>query len=238
MAGHASQESYSTAYLRQLAQARGIFLQGGESRDVLLRLLREQQRRSSAPRHSRHRRAPKVDWRSTPAGHARYLERRAEAQRRANETGYDHGLEYNELFRDFHVSTLPARQHRAGHELRVEVVHPERLESVKPGHGPHHSRHRSRVRHSKVPYRARKFLPRSAWALPERAPHHGALLLTDERGHLDATHVRAAASRLSMMRHRRHVTPAEYARARRAIMRAACKVGVKKTCEVALARHG
>ena len=27
-------------------------------------------------------------------------------------------------------------QHRCGHELRCEVVHPERLENCKPGHGP------------------------------------------------------------------------------------------------------
>jgi len=82
------------------------------------------------------RRRQTVDWRNTPAGHQKYLERRAEAQRRANETGFDHGLEANDLFKDFSISMLPAKKFRAGHELRVEVVSPEDLQRTQPGHGP------------------------------------------------------------------------------------------------------
>jgi len=82
------------------------------------------------------RRRATVDWTSTPAGHTKYVERRAEAQRRANETGMDHGLERNDLFKDFQISMLPAKKYRAGHELSVEVVHPEDLSKVQPGHGP------------------------------------------------------------------------------------------------------
>lgn len=82
------------------------------------------------------RRRMSVDWRSTPQGHAKYLERRAEAQRRANEMGTDYGLEYNDVFKDFMISGLPAKKYRAGHELRVEVVHPENLSKTQPGHGP------------------------------------------------------------------------------------------------------
>jgi hypothetical protein len=75
-------------------------------------------------------------WRSTPAAHEKYKAARAEAQKLANELGYDYGLEANDLFHTFNVFMLPSAQHRCGHELRCEVVHPERLENCKPGHGP------------------------------------------------------------------------------------------------------
>ena len=74
-------------------------------------------------------------WRDTSAGHALYLQRRADAQARANATGFDHGLEANDVFRDFHVRMLPRRENRYGHELAVEVVHPEDLAKTQPGHG-------------------------------------------------------------------------------------------------------
>lgn len=66
---------------------------------------------------------------------ARYRTARADAQRRANETGYDHGLEYNSVFFEYRVFLLPARQHRSGHELRCEVVMSDHLERQRPGHG-------------------------------------------------------------------------------------------------------
>lgn len=79
---------------------------------------------------------PSVDWRNTPAGQAKYTERRAEAQKRANDFGFDHGLEANHIFRDFTIMMLPRRENRYGFELRVEVVHPEDLSKTQPGHGP------------------------------------------------------------------------------------------------------
>jgi hypothetical protein len=65
-----------------------------------------------------------------------YRAARADAQARANELGYDHGLEWNAIFKHFHVFMLPQKRNRYGFELRCEVVYPERLENCKPGHGP------------------------------------------------------------------------------------------------------
>lgn len=65
-----------------------------------------------------------------------YSTARAEAQKRANESGMDHGLEYNSLFREYSVRMLPGRASRSGSELHCEVVHPENLSACKPGHGP------------------------------------------------------------------------------------------------------
>jgi hypothetical protein len=73
-------------------------------------------------------------WRATPEAHARYLAARDEAQAKANELGFDYGLEANDVFKTFHVFMLPSAQHRCGHELRCEVVHPM-TDNVKPGHG-------------------------------------------------------------------------------------------------------
>jgi hypothetical protein len=77
-------------------------------------------------------------WRSTPEGHAKYLAARDEAQKKANEFGYDYGLEANDFFKSFHVFMLPSAQHRAGHELRCEVVHP--MTTTQAGHGPEATR--------------------------------------------------------------------------------------------------
>lgn len=75
-------------------------------------------------------------WLSTDAGQAAYRRARASAQAKANETGYDHGLERNDLFKTFSVFMLPKRENRTGHELRAEVVSCEHLDHCKPGHGP------------------------------------------------------------------------------------------------------
>jgi hypothetical protein len=75
-------------------------------------------------------------WRHTPEAHTKYLAAREEAQAKANEFGYDQGLEANDVFKSFHVFMLPSAQHRCGHELRCEVVHPMNLDKCKPGHGP------------------------------------------------------------------------------------------------------
>lgn len=78
----------------------------------------------------------KQAWRLTPEGAAKYREARAVAQARANETGFDYGLEGNDLFKEFRVFMLPMRHNRRGHELACEVVMCERLGACQPGHGP------------------------------------------------------------------------------------------------------
>jgi hypothetical protein len=82
----------------------------------------------------KHARKDPTAWRSTPEGHAKYVAARNEAQTKANEYGYDYGLEANDLFKSFHVFMLPGAQFRQGHELRCEVVHPT-SDKTKPGHG-------------------------------------------------------------------------------------------------------
>lgn len=75
-------------------------------------------------------------WQHTDAGIAACQVARAEAQRKANETGLDHGLECNNVFKEWRSWTLPRREHRSGHELVCEVVMPEQLERCRSGHGP------------------------------------------------------------------------------------------------------
>jgi len=65
-----------------------------------------------------------------------YKQARASAQAKANETGYDHGLELNTVFKTWNVFMLPCKRNRYGHELRCEVVSCEHLNRCKPGHGP------------------------------------------------------------------------------------------------------
>jgi len=72
----------------------------------------------------------------TAAFQERYPAAKAEAQAKADATGYDHGLEYNELFKSFSVRMLPNRENRCGHELRCEVVSCSDFSKCKPGHGP------------------------------------------------------------------------------------------------------
>lgn len=63
-----------------------------------------------------------------------YREVRAEAQARANATGFDHGVE--RLGGCFRYFMLPARDNRCGFECRCEVVSCEQVEGIQPGHGP------------------------------------------------------------------------------------------------------
>lgn len=94
---------------------------------------------------------------------------------------------------------------------------------------------RRRYGRARLTYQRRLHLPASAFALPElRDRGHGGLPLTNARGTLDPRHIRNAAARLAQMQKHHTVTAAEYSRARRAIMRAACKKGVARTCEARL----
>jgi len=77
-----------------------------------------------------------TQWTETPAALEKYRTARADAQKRANETGYDYGIERNDLFKSFHVFMLPQRKNRYGHELACEVVSCEKLDHCQPGHGP------------------------------------------------------------------------------------------------------
>ena len=70
--------------------------------------------------------------------------------------------------------------------------------------------------HSRLTTAQRNRLPASSFALPERR----ALPLTDRK------HIADAASRLSGMKHRGSVSPAEYRRARAAILRAEKQKGI------------
>lgn len=80
---------------------------------------------------------------------------------------------------------------------------------------------------AKLSYRARKALPDSAFALPKERK----LPLTNARGHLDPKHIGNAAARLSMMRHRRTISPSDYVRAHRAIVRAEKATGMHGAME-------
>lgn len=64
-----------------------------------------------------------------------YVNAREEAQRAANASGLDYGVERNEAGGYF-AHCLPRREHRRGFELRCEVVSCEDLERCAPGHGP------------------------------------------------------------------------------------------------------
>jgi hypothetical protein len=57
------------------------------------------------------------------------------AQKRANETGFDFGLEWNKWANQWSVWMLPNKKNRSGHELQCEVVSCENLENTRPGHG-------------------------------------------------------------------------------------------------------
>jgi hypothetical protein len=80
--------------------------------------------------------ADKQAWRATADGDRKYRAERAIAQRKANESGRDFGLEFNDLFREVISFALPQRQNRYGHELRCEVVMCEDLSKCQVGHGP------------------------------------------------------------------------------------------------------
>lgn len=84
----------------------------------------------------RGKRGPSDAWRSTPEGVDKYHRARADAQRRANETGFDHMVLANDVFKSFDVSMLPEKRNRSGSELRGEAVHCENLSKCQRGHGP------------------------------------------------------------------------------------------------------
>lgn len=65
-----------------------------------------------------------------------YEDARAEAQRKANESGHDYGVEDLGGYAGFTAFLLPQRKNRYGHELRCEVVSCEDHSRCKPGHGP------------------------------------------------------------------------------------------------------
>lgn len=82
------------------------------------------------------RNALKTDWTTTPEGQKKYQAARAEAQKLANESGFDYRLERNDPFKTFMIGMLPARKNRYGFETRCEVVSCENLSKCQPGHGP------------------------------------------------------------------------------------------------------
>jgi hypothetical protein len=90
----------------------------------------------SRTRHSRKPRTERAAWRYSSAAAAAYPAARADAQRRANATGLDHGIEANDVFGHWHVFMLPRRENRCGFELRCEVVMCEDLNRCQSGHGP------------------------------------------------------------------------------------------------------
>lgn len=85
---------------------------------------------------ARRTKADPTAWRDSPAGNASYEAARAEAQKKANRTGFDHGIEPNDLFKEWHTFMLPRRENRYGHEASCEVVMCENLDRCQAGHGP------------------------------------------------------------------------------------------------------
>ena len=65
-----------------------------------------------------------------------YAAAKADAQARADATGFDHSLEWQGGFGGWAVGMLPARKNRRGFELRCEVVMCTYLSKCQPGHGP------------------------------------------------------------------------------------------------------
>ena len=64
-----------------------------------------------------------------------YEEARAAAQKMADATGMDVGLELNPIFKTWSHRLLPRRENRRGFELRIEVVSPVDVEKTQSGHG-------------------------------------------------------------------------------------------------------
>ena len=82
------------------------------------------------------RRRVLIDWQETEPGRLRYAAAKLRAQRHANETGFDFGVEANDFERDYRVFMLPRRENRYGFELRCEVVSCSDLSKCQEGHGP------------------------------------------------------------------------------------------------------
>jgi len=62
-----------------------------------------------------------------------YKQVRAEAQTKANESGFDYGVAKNAF--GFSCFMLPKQENRRGRELTCEVVAPMNLAKTQPGHG-------------------------------------------------------------------------------------------------------
>lgn len=84
-------------------------------------------------------------WHDSAEGVARYKAALDEAQRRANELGMDHGLEFRPTYREWAVRLLPAKQYRFGDDHTCAVIHPRDLARTLPGHGPRATRPPSTV---------------------------------------------------------------------------------------------
>ncbi len=65
---------------------------------------------------------------------SQYDAAKAAAQKSANESGFDYGVE--KLGTEFRSFMLPQKRNRCGHELRCEVVSSTDLAKCQPGHGP------------------------------------------------------------------------------------------------------
>lgn len=63
-----------------------------------------------------------------------YAEVKAEAQKKADESGFDFGVEKD--FFGYRCFGLPEKKNRYGHELQCEVVSCSFLDKCQPGHGP------------------------------------------------------------------------------------------------------
>lgn len=64
-----------------------------------------------------------------------YKDAREIAQKKANDSGMDFGLEFNSIFKTYNSFMLPRKENRTGHELRCEVVSPENIDKTEKGHG-------------------------------------------------------------------------------------------------------
>lgn len=78
---------------------------------------------------------PDTSWRDSPEGVAQYRRVRAEAQKLANELGFDYGMYVSDATRHWMHRMLPMKHHRFGSETSCEVVMCEIQEKCQPGHG-------------------------------------------------------------------------------------------------------
>jgi hypothetical protein len=77
-----------------------------------------------------------VSYIDTPKGKQEYKQVKAAQQAEADRDGFDRGIEVFEGPMAYvHTFMLPAKQFRAGFELRCEVVMCSSTERTQPGHG-------------------------------------------------------------------------------------------------------
>jgi hypothetical protein len=81
-------------------------------------------------------RTKQSSWKDSEEADAKYRARRAEAQKLANEDGFDRLLTTNDFARDFLIHMLPQKANRYGRDLDGEVVMCENLSKCQKGHGP------------------------------------------------------------------------------------------------------